>query len=306
MALPSSGQLSLGDIAVNSGANSVGVVTPYSLYQLCTLTGACTYYDGAWFTDYEVNNFYSWAGYGYKFGSPAMLHDFGLSNRFPTSSSAIIDTSGNARNGTFVTGTGNGTATNVTGYTTGYPANIAINSASQYSIRLNDVAKFAGTASYTVISWVKVTSFPSSYPGIVGAEGRSGSTPIGWSMHFDNVGAYRLTHTRWDGTTGNAITVSVTFGSGGAPSFATNTWYMVVARWTGSLIIVNLYANGSRYSSTSGGSSSLSTSGSFSAFIGLRYNNWLNGNIGYTAIYDSSLSDAQIDEIYEFTRYRYA
>jgi hypothetical protein len=306
MALPSSGALSLGDIAVNQGASSVGVVTPYSLYQLCTLTGVGTYYDGAWFRDYFISNFYSWAGYGYKFGSPAMLHDFGLSNRFPTSSSAIIDTSGNARNGTFVTGTGNGTATNVTGYTTGYPANIAINSASQYAIRLNDVAKFSGTTSYTVISWVKVTSFPSSYPAVVGAEGRSGSTPIGWSMHFDNVSGYHLNHTRWNLVTGVPLTVTVTFGAGGAPSFATGTWYMTVARWDGSLINVDLYANGSRYGSTSGGVSSLSTDASWGAFIGLRYNNWLNGNVGYTSIYTSALTNAQLDEIYEFTRYRYA
>lgn len=304
MALPASGTLELSRIGATDGANSVGVVLPYSLYQLCTLSGACQYFDGAWFYDYSISQFYSYPGYGYKFGSPAILHDFGLSLRFTSSSSQIIDTSGNVRTGTFVTGTGNGTDVNVTGYTTSFPGNIAINSSSQYSIRLNDVAKFSGTTSYTVVSWVKVSSFPSSYPGIVAAEGRSGSTPIGWCMYFDNVGGYHLNHVRWNGTSGSPLQVIITFG-GGVPAFATGQWYMVVSRWDGSLINVDLYAGGTRYGSTSGGSSSLSTSTSWSAFIGLRYNNWLDGNIGYTAIYTSALTNAQLDEIYEFTRKRY-
>ena len=214
MALPASGTLELSRIGATDGANSVGVVQPYSLRQLSILAGKTP-------TPNSISSFYSYPGYGYKNGSPDILHDFGLSNRFATSSSNIIDTSGNGRNGTFVTGTGNGTATNVTGFTTTFPGNIATQTSSQYAVRLDNTAKYGGTSAFTWIAWFRNTSFPTSYNGIIACEGRSGSTPIGHSIYISDVGGTSINYQRWDGTSGSPATVGLTFGTGGVPAFVT-------------------------------------------------------------------------------------
>jgi hypothetical protein len=301
MALPASGILSLADIAVNQGTNSVGVVTPYSLRKLAILAGKTA-------TPNSVSSFYSYPGYGYKNGSPDILHDFGLSNRFPTSSSNIIDTSGNGRTGTFVTGTGNGTATNVTGFTTAFPGNIATQTSSQYAVRLDNTAKYGGTSAFTWVAWFRNTSFPTSYNGIIACEGRSGSTPIGHSIYISDVGGTSINYQRWDGTSGSAATVNITFGSGGVPAFVSGKWYMVALTYgfSGNQLSLLLYINGVRYSLTySPLTTSVTTDASWGVFAGLRYNNWLNGNIGYVATYPIYVYPSDIDIINTNTRQRY-
>jgi hypothetical protein len=306
MALPASGTLGLARIAATDGANSVGVVTPYTLGQLTALTGVAGYWDGGWFWNQRaISAFYSYPGYGFKYGSPSILHDFGLSTRFPTSSSSIIDTSGNSRTGTFVTGTGNGTATNITGYTQTYPAYINAAESGQYSVRLDDIAKFPGTSSYTAITWFRVSSFGSSYPGLIAAEGRSGSNPIGWSCYITNTPNYSIFHTRYSGTSGTGTFVGLTFGSGGVPAFQFNKWYMVAAKYDGTIMSLSLYVDGSRFDAYASNNYSLASDASWGCFQGLRYNNWLNGRFGYTAIYSSSVNVADIDNINSMSRQRY-
>ena len=301
MALPASGILSLADIAVNQGTNSVGVVTPYSLRKLAILAGKTA-------TPNSVSSFYSYPGYGYKNGSPDILHDFGLSNRFPTSSSNIIDTSGNGRTGTFVTGTGNGTASNVTGFTTAFPGNIATQTSSQYAVRLDNTAKYGGTSAFTWVAWFRNTSFPTSYNGIIACEGRSGSTPIGHSIYISDVGGTSIHYQRWDGTSGSGADVNITFGSGGVPAFVSGKWYMVALTYgfSGNQLSLLLYINGVRYSLTySPLTTSVTTDASWGVFAGLRYNNWLNGNIGYVATYPAYVYPSDIDIINTNTRQRY-
>ena len=276
MALPSSGTLAMSTIA-----SSVGTVTPNSMNELTRLTAV-----GSNASTFKTSNFYSWPDGGYKNGSPDILFDFGLNANYSNSGSTVSDRSGNGRNGTFVTGTGNGTAATIDQYTGTFPGQMNIpGDTPQKSVRLDDYAKFSGTGNYTVIAWVKITSFTSSYPGVVGAEGRSGGNPIG--------------------TSGSLANISVNFGSGGVPSFAFDTWYMVAARFDGSTMALSLHTAGSRYDASTGNSYSLSTDASWSAFLGLRYNNWQNGPVGYMAIYGSSLTTTVLDTIYAATRIRY-
>lgn len=307
MPLPASGQLSVADIAANQGANSVGVVTPYSLFQLSILTGKNFVWDGIpVYYEMAVSSFYNWPGYGYKYGSPAILHDFGLSSRFPTSSSNIIDTSGNGRNGTFVTGTGNGSAVNVTGYTTSYVARLATSSSNQYAVRLEDTAKYGGTASFTWVAWFRNTGFSSSFNGIIAAEGRGGgSQPIGQSMYISNASGTYIQYERWDGLSGSVATARITFGSGGVPSYVSGKWYMVALRYNGSTAVLELYVDGVKYSSSLSTSVSVATSGGWACFAGLRYNMWLDGQLGYVACYSSDIGTAGTDEINYYTRFRY-
>jgi hypothetical protein len=294
MPLPSSGTLAMSTIA-----SSVGTVSPHSMNNLTRLTAV-----GSNASTFRTSNFYSWPDGGYKNGSPAILFDFGLNANYSNSGSTVSDRSGNGRNGTFVTGTGNGTAATIDQYTGTFPGQMNIPGDSpQKSVRLDDYAKFSGTANYTVVAWVKITSFTSSYPGVVAAEGRSGN-PIGWSMHFDNASGYKLNHSRWSGTSGSITNISINFGSG-VPAFAFNTWYMVSARFNGSTMSLSLHTGGSRYDASTGNSYSLSTDASWSAFLGLRYNNWQNGPVGYMAIYGSDLGTGVLDTIYAATRIRY-
>lgn len=301
MALPSSGTLGLAQIGATDGVNSVGVVTPYSLRELSILAALTS--------TYKISNFYNYAGYGYKYGSPDILHDFGLSNRFPTSSSAIIDTSGNARNATFVTGTGNGTATNITGYTTSFPAKIATQTSSQYAIKLNDVAKYGGTSAFTWIAWFRNTSFSTGYNGIISCEGRSGSIPIGHSIYISNVSGTTLNYQRWNGTTNTQTTISLTFGDGYVPSYVSGKWYMVAVHYgygSSNQVSLSLYIDGAAYSITlSTLSTSVTTDSSWGCFAGLRYNNWLDGNIGYIACYPNYYGSSVLNTINANTRLRY-
>ena len=301
MALPASGALGMAQIAATDGANSVGVVTPYSLYQLNVLSGL-EYGSGS-----KISNFYSYPGYGYKYGSPDIIHDFGLSNRFPTSSSSIIDTSGNSRNGTFVTGTGLGSATNITGYTTSFPGNIATASSGQKAIRLDNTAKYGGNTTFTWGAWFKVSSFASSYNGIIACEGRSGSTPIGHSLYVTNVGGYSVVYQRWSGTSGSNSTVSLTFNG---PGFSLNTWYFVQFSYSSS-DSMSMYlrdVNSGVNIGTAGyfASSSITTDAGWAAFAGLRYNNWLDGSIGYAYTYPSYFNSGyEFNSIWDRTRKRY-
>lgn len=306
MALPASGTLEMSRIAVTDGANSVGVVTPYTLGQLTALTGCGGYWDGGWFwNNRAISAFYSWPGYGFKYLSPDILHDFGLSSRFPTNSSSIIDTSGNARTGTFVQGTGNGSAVNVTGYDTVYPGNLTTSSPSQYAVRLNDVAKYGGTSSFTWLAWFKNTGFPTSYNGIIACEGRSGGTPIGQSIYISNSSGTFIQHERWNGTTNTAATARITFGSGGVPAFVSGKWYMVALAFNGSSARLSLFVDGTEYAASVTTSVSVTTDPSWGVFAGLRYNQWLTGQLGYVACYSSALNTYALYDINQMSRTRY-
>jgi hypothetical protein len=294
--------LSLAQIGATEGTSSVGVVTPYSLFQMNVLAGL-EYNGGS-----KVGNFSNYGGYGYKYYTPTLLHDFGLSSRFSTSSSDIIDTSGNGRTGTFVTGTGTGTPANITGYTTTFPANIATQTSNQRAIRLDSTSKYGGNTTFTWLAWFKVSSFVSSFPGIISCEGRSGSNPIGHTLYITNSGGYSVNYTRWNGTSGSGNTLTLPFGSGGAPAFEFNRWYMVMISYSSSYY--NFIIQGSNWASSyssQGGfvSTSVAIDFAWANFAGLRYNNWLDGHIGYVATYPFLFGGLEYNTIFERTQKRY-
>jgi hypothetical protein len=305
-AVPSSGQLSMSVIA-----DSVGMLSTNRSLRECTLiTAVGGYYDPQWFgSPYEMSSFYGWQGYGYRYSAVPFgnYFDFACNGLYTNTTSQITDLSGQNLHGYFVTGTGNGTTITCDQYTTSFPGYLTIpGDSNQKSVYLNNSIKFGGTQNYTVITWFRVTSFTSNYPGIVGAEGRSsGSQPIGWSLYIDNVSGYHINHTRYSGTSGTGQNVQLTFGAGGIPTFAFDTWYMVTATFDGSVMGLTLHTAGQRFQVTSSNSYSLATSTSWGAFLGLRYNNWFNGRIGYFAVYGSPLLSTWLDTIYESTRIRY-
>ena len=297
MPLPSSGIISGSQIAA-----SVGLVNPSSLREATLATGV-----SGPTTPYEYSSFYNWGDGGYKYGSPGILHDFALNANYSNAGSTISDRSGNSRNGTWVSGTGNGSSSTITGYSSSFAGNINIPGDSpQLAIRLDDFAKFSGTSAYTAVAWIKVPSFTSSYPGIIASEGRIGGSPIGWGLILTNdTAGYRLFHQRFNGSSGSGDAIIYGFTANGQ-TFSLNTWYMVAARYNGSVMHVHWYNDsGTLCSNTTGTSTSLSTDGSWGAFAGLRYNHWLNGQLGYVAIYGSDIDTTGLNDIYAKTKARY-
>jgi hypothetical protein len=301
MPLPSSGELSIRTIASTGGTSAVGVVTPNSLYQLNVLAGL-EYNFGS-----KISNFYNYGGYGYRYGSPDTLYDFGLSSRYSSDSSNIIDTSGNNRNATYVTGTGNGTPTNITGLISTFPGNIPTQTSNQRAIRLDSTSKYGGNTNFTWCAWFKVSSFDTNYNGIISCEGRSGSTPIGHSIYITNVGGYSVVYNRFNGTTGSSSSITIPFNG---PGFSFNTWYFVMVSYSSSnLAFMSLRsANDLVFNNQLGffSSSSVSIDFAWSNFAGLRYNNWLDGNIGYVATYPTYFGSTPIfNDMYERMKKRY-
>lgn len=307
MALPSSGTLGLGTIAASLPLYAP--FTPFSLDKMQLITGVGGSWDvsGNWSRNppYQVSEFYGYAGNGFKYGSPQILLDYALNGFYSSPTSVIKDTSGiSIFDATFVTGTGNGTATNYTGYNSSI-GTFNTNTSGQYSIRLPNYAKFSGNEAHTLLCWFKVTDFSSGYPGLIACEGRSsGGQPIGYSLYLNQISAttFGLNYSRFSGTSGAQYNVNLT----PTPAFNTNTWYMAAVTYDGSNIVLYLRYPDNTYTYSTGYSIyTIVADPSWGCFQGLRYNNWLNGTFGYTAIYYGVLSTLDIFKIQQATRQRY-
>ena len=246
--------------------------------------------------------------------NPIILFDFDQTGNYNNADTSVADLSGSGNNGTPVLGAGIGTPTTLSYFQTQLvePKGIlqipSVSTGTQYSVLLPDVAKFAGTAPYTLMAWftnTDTTFFQDPYQGIITAEGRN-PLAIGYDFIIQKVGAvYSMVHTRFDLSTGVGYYTSMDFGSSIAPAFVANAYYFAMAGFDGNTMYLSIYANGVRYDSTLANSVGLDVSPLWGAFIGLRYNNWLNGNIGYAAIYDQYVGYSAFDTVYNATKSRY-
>lgn len=285
MALQSSGAISVGQIRTELGSASGSIRT------LSAAAGKST--------PDAMSEFYSYSAGGgtYQYGSPFMLFDFSQSGSYSNSGSQITDLSGNSNHGTFVTGTGKGTATTINGYSATAPGtlNLANGGGAQYSVRLVNTAQFNGTQAHTMVAWLKLSSHGGgTYPGIFSSD----QNPYGYEINISNENPKRFFVERF-----GAGAVVSNFGST-LPAFAYNTWYMVALRYDGSVCSTDIYMGGTRYTSsaTIGG---ISTSNQYGPSMGLRYNNWIDGYYGYAAGYTSDIGTGGLDTIFNATRSRY-
>lgn len=111
----------------------------------------------------------------YISGTPELVFDFSVTTSYSNSGTNIADLSGNANNGVFSFGTGNGIPTTVTGYdsTNGYLQ--LPGTGAQLSVRLPDALKPTETVPFTYIVYMQLNgySYNGDYPGII-AEGYPG------------------------------------------------------------------------------------------------------------------------------------
>lgn len=305
--VPSSGTIGMQTIA---DSLPFGILGNYSLKQMNIITGASCAWDPDGnlypFEPYKISNFYGWPGGGFTLGNVQIMQDYALKGYYSGPTSVIADSSGYNRNGTFVQGAGNGTPIDVTGYNSsiGY---INTSNTNQYSVKLDNFAKFDGTTSNTIITWFKVDDLPTNNPGLIACEGRatSNNNPIGYSLYLSKLSAttFVVSYTRWNGTVGNNVTLNL---DAQGFIFTTGVWYMVALIYNGTIARLIVYRTDNVKSEAAGtNTNSITTQTNFSCFQGLRYNEWLNGSFGYTAFYNFALSSLDVYRIQQITRLRY-
>jgi hypothetical protein len=160
---------------------------------------------------------------------------------------------------------------------------------------LVNAAQFTGTQAHTLVAWVRLSGHSGgAYPGIFSSD----QNPSGYEMSITNESPKRLLLERF----GRGAVVG-TFGTN-YPAFAYNTWYMTSMRYDGAIAYTDIYMGGTRYtlSATLG---SISTSNAYGPSMGLRYNNWIQGDYGYAAGYLTDIGTTGLDAIYNNTKSRY-
>lgn len=282
MALQSSGPISITQIRTELNNSS------YSLRTLSAAAGKST--------PDAMSEFYGYSASGgaYKYGSPQLVFDFSQTSQYSNSGTNIADLSGNGNNGTFSAGTGNGTPTTVSGYNGAGYLNLPGTSA-QLSVRIPDSLKPTGTASFTFVVHMKPIgySYNGNYPGILS----HGDASIGLSWYLTNDS--QPTYAGY-----SAVWRDLNCGSNGFDYlyYPSNTgigaWSTYFLRSNGTSQQVHGYKNSTLYSGAGAATScSISSSGSWGFFLGLRYNQWINADISYVAIYNSYLSTGDLSTI---------
>ena len=276
MALQSSGAISISQIKTELGSCS------NSLRALSAAAGKST-------SD-AMSEFYGYSGSGaYVYGCPQLIFDFSRTSYYSNSGTSIADLSGNGYNGTFSTGTGNGTATTVSGYNGAGFLNLP-GSGAQLSVRIPDALKPSGTASFTFVVHMKPKgySYNGNYPGIL-SHGDS-TTGLSWYLDGDNGRS--------------SVWRDINCGSNGFDylNYPSNTgigaWSTYFVRSNGTFQQLHVYKNSTLYSG--GGASTscnITANSSWGFFLGLRYNQWLNADFSYVAIYNSYLSTGDLSTI---------
>jgi hypothetical protein len=229
-----------------------------------------------------------------------LLFDFYQTAYYHNGDVSVTDLSPNNNNGTPVGSTLYDYKTTPFGYlnlVSRYP-----NPQTTYSIALPNAVSFSGNQRYTICAWVTNSNLTwygdNLFQGIVS----SSSDNLGYTLGLQYIeGVYSLFHQR---VSSSETTTYMSFGVEIPQSFSADTYYFVVAGYDGSYKYLSVYTpNGNRYDSVGGLDRSSLSYGVPS--IGLRYNNWWNGNIGYVSIYNKWVGYSFIDSLYNSTRTRY-
>ena len=241
-------------------------------------TQAKTYLNNnGYFTSYNKTPFIT--------GNPQLVFDFSNTSSYSNSGTAIADLSGKGNNGVFSTGTGNGSPTTVSGYNSNGFLNLP-GTAAQLSVRLPDSLKPTGTVSFTYIVYMrpKGYSYNGTVPGII--SNHDNTNGFVWVISQTNPNYYATRNTNTD-----LVTMNYTGGTG------LNVWSIYAVKFNGSSTTIYQYINGTMYSANLVGATSIVSNSSWGLFLGLRYNQWINADFNYVAMYNTALSDTQITEI---------
>ena len=223
--------------------------------------------------------------------SPQLIFDFSQTSSYSNSGTSITDLSGKGNNGIFTQGTGNGTPTTVTGYSTNGYLNLE-GTVAELSVRLPDTLKPTGVVPFTYIVYMQPNGYGylPNYPGIIASQYYNGVYGEGFSWYLTpNISPNGQYTDRDQFNAGNLAY------SGGA---GLGTWSVYGIKFDGTTTKLYQYYNGTLYTSTPVINTQPITSySSWVMYLGLRYNNWLNAKFNYVAMYKVALVDSQIETI---------
>ena len=261
-------------------------LTESSIVSLTNLLFNQTFTTGTQSKTYLNTNGF-WTSYNkvpFIYGSPRLVFDFSSATSYPNSGTAISDLSGNANNGIFSTGTGNGTPATVTGYNSNGYLNLPGTSA-QRSVRLPDSLKPTGTVSFTYIVYMrpKGYSYNGNTPGIMA--NHDGTNGLFWIIQPTSPNNYAVRNGA------NVTGMDYTGGTG------LNVWTVYALKFDGSSTTIYQYISGTLYSVNIVGATSIVSTSSWGFFLGLRYNQWINADINYVAMYNTALTNSEITTI---------
>lgn len=220
--------------------------------------------------------------------SPQLLFDFSQTSSYSNSGTSIADLSGNGNNGIFSTGTGNGTPTTVTGYSTNGYLNLP-GTVAQLSVRLPDSLKPTGVVPFTYIVYMQPNgySYNGSFPGIICNSDSSDGLEWIISPSFSPAAG------QMSGRNLNFFPTSLPYSVGGG----LGSWSVFSIKFDGISTTMYQYYNNTLSSLNYVNSIPIVSSPSWGLFLGLRFNMWINAKFNYVAMYDVPLSDSAIDSI---------
>jgi hypothetical protein len=180
-----------------------------------------------------------------------------------------------------------------TSYTKPY---LTYNGTSSYASLTDNATYEPGTGDFTVEAWVNATTLAGSSRVILGKFNNGGvSANVSYGLRTLATGATRF-------EVGNGTSVVST----PAYTIGTDTWYQVVGVWTNvGTKTIELYINGVSQGSASHAFTSVLNSTNplyLGAYNNGEYNQWWDGKIGVTRIYNKALTLAEVQQNYENDR----
>lgn len=226
----------------------------------------------------------------YISGSPQLVFDFSATPYYQNSGTSIADLSGSGNNGIFSTGTGNGTPTTVTGYSTNGYLDLP-GTAAQLSVRLPDSLKPTGVVPFTYIVYMQPNgySYNGNFSGIISNQVISPVRGLSWSIspiYPSSPGQYGQRD-----TVGFPATLPYSGGAG------LGTWSVYAIKFDGTSTTLYQYYSSVLYNLNFVDATPITSDPSWGLFLGLRYNMWINAKFNYVAMYNTALSDSQITTI---------
>jgi hypothetical protein len=226
----------------------------------------------------------------YIYGTPQLVFDFSATSYYQNSGSTIADLSGNGNDGVFVTQNLPPIPTTITGYSTNGYLNLP-GTAAQLSVKLPDSLKPLGLAPFTYIVYMQPNgySYNGNIPGIISNQYYNGVNGEGFSWDVTPI----IPPNDFVSSRNQNIVVGLPFNGGGG----FGQWSVYAVKFDGiSTTTIYQYYNGVMYNASGINSNSIATPSfpTWSFYLGLRYNNWINAKFNYVGMYNTTLSDSDI------------
>jgi len=225
----------------------------------------------------------------YIYGSPELVFDFSVTTSYSNSGTTVADLSGNTNDGVFSQGTGLASPYTVTGYDATNKWLFLPGTSDELSVRLPDALKCTGTSPFTYIMYCQ----PLGYSYNIGASGLISNS---FSPGGPNTGVKWVTIGMGADVTQLLTDTSgfnLPYGSG----VGIGNWTMYALTFDGTTTTQYQIITGATYSG-SGAYGGYTPLPSWGFFMGLSYNVWFNGYVNYAAVYNSVLTQGELETIY--------